>query len=327
MGARPLRVDAGAEAGRWHQPAQAQAGGDRLARGAQVGDALAVEAGQRGDRRHVVAELRVVVVLDEHRLGLAGRGQQRQPLGSRHRAPERVLVGRGDVRRRETTQVGPGRAGRQVDDPAPGGLDGGDGRAVAGVLHPHRPRCQRAQQVAQPVGGADRDPHVVGVDDEPPGAGQACRDLGAQLGQAPRVVVPGWRGGGRDVAPGAAPQRPVARVDPRRAGVEAHGLPACRRGGARSARGWGARTAATRGHEGAGAVPTLEPPLGHQLRPGLLDDAAGHAELGGQRAAARQPLAGAQPAIGDAVADGVGQLDAQRARGGAVEVQGERGHR
>jgi hypothetical protein len=49
------------------EPAQAQPGGERLAGGAGVGDAVGRESLHRPDRRPVVAVLGVVVVLDDER--------------------------------------------------------------------------------------------------------------------------------------------------------------------------------------------------------------------------------------------------------------------
>ena len=99
---------------RCDQPAESHARRDGLAGGAEVGDHLAVEGGERGHRGDVVAELRVVVVLDDDRPGTARGVQQREPVGAGHHRPERVLVCRRDVRRRAPGEVGDRPRGREV---------------------------------------------------------------------------------------------------------------------------------------------------------------------------------------------------------------------
>ena len=59
-----------------HQPAQPHARGQRLGRAAGVGDLAGRRGLQRGHRRPVVAVLRVVVVLDDQRVGRGGPVQQ-----------------------------------------------------------------------------------------------------------------------------------------------------------------------------------------------------------------------------------------------------------
>jgi hypothetical protein len=120
---------------RRHEPAEAQARGHRLRRGAEVGDAGAVERRERGDGCDVVAELGVVVVLDDHGVLCRRRREQRHPVGRRHHVAERVLVGGGHVGRDHVRRHDRDTAGGDVDDRASRGADGGDRRPVAGVLH------------------------------------------------------------------------------------------------------------------------------------------------------------------------------------------------
>ena len=82
---------AGEGAGQDH-PAQAQRGRERLARGAEVGDAPRAEALQRAQRLAVVAVLAVVVVLD-HEGVVRGRPSRAAPRGARGRGRRRWGTG------------------------------------------------------------------------------------------------------------------------------------------------------------------------------------------------------------------------------------------
>ncbi len=260
-------------------------GATRLAGRPEVGDDVAAQRGEGGHRRHVVAELRVVVVLDHQGARSPRRPEQGEPVGPGHHRPERMLVGGGDVRRGAAVEVGHGLRRREVADRSTAGPDRLGGRAVARVLVPDGARRKSGEDLGEPADGARRHQDLVGVAGEAPGAGEVTRQLYAKVPQAGRVVVaPGW-GGGRDVAPGTSPGRAVARVDPRRAGVEPHqpGL-----GGGAGPRG-GPSRGGTGGDVGPGAAPALHPALGAELVVGLLGHAARDAELGGQRARARQP--------------------------------------
>ena len=205
---------------RRHHPADPQAGPDRLGGGAEVGDAGPVEGGESGDRRDVVPELGVVVVLHDERVVLARRGEERQPVGGRHDVAERVLVRRRDVggrqpadRDRRGRRAGRRPRGRRRGPPRPppgsrgrprrsGRLAGGG--AAAGA----RRSCPRQQ-------------HLVGVDGQPAGPGQPLGDRDPELGDAARVGIARRRRRGRHLAPRAPPAGGVPRVDPGRAEVEA----------------------------------------------------------------------------------------------------------
>src|ERR1039458_1095515 len=70
------------------QPARAERWGERLAGGAEVDDQVRVEAEQGGQGGDVVAELTVVVVLDDERPGGPGPGGQRLAARDRQAAAQ-----------------------------------------------------------------------------------------------------------------------------------------------------------------------------------------------------------------------------------------------
>ena len=107
-------------AGRDH-PAEAQAGGERLARRPGIHDVIGRETVQRTDGRVVVPVLGVVVVLDDQAVGVPRPVEQLGTALRRHHAPRRELVGR---RRRARP---PRRGAQRGDiDPVPGDRDTDD---------------------------------------------------------------------------------------------------------------------------------------------------------------------------------------------------------
>jgi hypothetical protein len=154
----PRPIDAGAgprerlgHLRRHHHVAHAQAGEHGLAEGAQVDHAaVGVQALQRRDRRAVVAELAVVVVLQHPQAARPRRLQQLQAPRQRHHHAGRVLM-----RRTRDQQPRPARqlAGRQVQALVieHGGMRAHAGRRqhrrkgpVAGTFHQRgvAPLCQ-----------------------------------------------------------------------------------------------------------------------------------------------------------------------------------------
>ena len=77
------------------------------------------------------------------------------------------------------------------------------------------------------------------------------------------------------------------------------------------------------GDAGAAAAARVEVALGGELRIGLDDDAAGDPELRGQRAGGGQARARGQAAAADGFAQRVLGAGAQRAAGGAGEIEME----
>ena len=254
--------------GRSDQPAQPHARGHGLAGGAEVRDDVAVERGQGRHRRHVVAELGVVVVLDHDRGRATGGGEEREPVCARHHRPERVLVGGRDVRRGAPAEVGHRLGGRYVADLPAAGPDRLGGGPVAGVLVRDRAGREGREHLVQAADRPGRHQDLVGLAGQAASAGEMAGELDAELRQPGRVVVrrrEAWRprrharrgarrrgGGGRSTAcrcrgaadrirPGAAatggavgavPRRP-RRTSPSRAGSRASPR---RRAGRRPAR-------------------------------------------------------------------------------------------
>ena len=193
LGRHQVRV----QPGRRDQPAQPHARGQRLGRGAGVGDVTGCGGLQRGHRGSVVAVLGVVVVLDDHRVGRDGPVQQlAAALRGQHHPGRELMRGR--------QQRGPQAAVRQVaglqsvlvDRDRRGGqapvdelvtrseragvLDGDPGVAV-GV----QPLGQQGQGLGHPADDDD----VVGRGPQAPGPGQPPRELPAQRRAAARVAV------------------------------------------------------------------------------------------------------------------------------------------
>jgi hypothetical protein len=120
------------------QPARAEGGGEGLRCGAEVDDDVRVHAVQGRQRADVVAELAVVVVLDDDRAGRPG--PRDQCLSAAHRKPpaERVLMGGRGVEQREIVGEFLGNDAVRVDpaghDPRPGPAQHLAARGVARFL-------------------------------------------------------------------------------------------------------------------------------------------------------------------------------------------------
>ena len=127
VGDRTSRQDRPVQVGGGDEPAEPHARGHGLAGGAEVGDPVPVEGGERRHGRDVVAELRVVVVLDHHGAGAGGRVDQGEPGRTGHDRAERVLVGgrdvggdrAGEVGRRARWPEGRGSPARRPGSPRP----------------------------------------------------------------------------------------------------------------------------------------------------------------------------------------------------------------
>ncbi len=226
------------------------------------------------------------------------------------------------------------RAGHDAAAPGREDVPGG---AVARLLHPRavpRPQDGSRDQV-DAVAGAPGDQHVLRAHGHPSRPAQV---VGQQFAQA-RVPVGVDDVGGRPVrraAPGTPPGRPVVVEHPRPPGTQVYRPPArnARRRLALGVR-WkrlcagvpgapgGGREAGEVGHIGAGAVPSLQPPLGVQLLEGLGDDGAADAQQPGEPPAGRQALAGLQRARPHAVPQLVAELHGQWDRRFPVEGEGK----
>jgi len=328
------------QAGRGEHPAEPDRRRQRLAGGADQEDAVRREALEDADRFLVVAELRVVVVLDDEPVDPPGPVRQRMPpLGGQHH-PGRRLVGGGHHHR-------PGVAGRQRVDHQAVFIDRrvhdaqahrgrraqrliGLGAAVARIFEGNRGdpglARQRPQDQVEPLRetGADDHPVRVGIGraDPPQVPGQNV----AQLAAAARIAVAqigrgdgaaGLPDGPHPVGPGEAGQVGHARVEVR--DQPRPGRPGRRRRRGRRRR-LGRPSADLRDPRGR-ARPAGQVSLGQQLPEALLHDATGQAELARERPRRRQPFAAAQPAAPDRVPQARLQLRAQRLGGRPVEPQ------
>ena len=180
-----------------HQPGQPHRGRQRLARRAAVDDVVGGQRLHRAERSPVVAELAVVVVLDQN--SAAGAGPLHELGAVLERDAQRELVGRGeqdgvDVLAR---QLRARRADRQADQAQ---ARVGQDRPVhpqAVGLHAHAPgaepvQCGGQRAEALPEARAHDDPFRC--DAHAPRAGEVAGERCAQLGQALRVGVAVGRG-------------------------------------------------------------------------------------------------------------------------------------
>ena len=208
------RVD---QRGRADEPAEPQAGRERLADRADHHHAIGREPLQRADRLAVVAELGVVVVLDEDAVALARPGDRVAAAGRGEDDAGRGLVRRGEDGR---AHVGAGVAQPRAvrvhghgDGAQPGPL--GDRRPVlvARVLEPELrvpgPR-ERLEDEVQALREAAADDHLRRLDGRAAHAAQVGGDDGAQLRPAGRVAVAGRRQ--RRAAPTSASAHIQSRI-------------------------------------------------------------------------------------------------------------------
>ena len=213
-GDHPGKITAG------DQPAHSHGRRERLGRGSEMDDDIRLQAEQRRQRRYVVAEFAVVVVLDDKRARCPGPGDQRLPARDGQAPAERVLVGGRGV---DHAQVIRQLAGHQAMLVGPAGHDpravrGEDrpGRRVAGLLDsdpvpgPQQRGGQQAQAAGHPPGHQDL-AWITGHGTAPP---QVRGQGDAEFRQAPRVG-PGRRRDGARLPPGPAPGRGVDAAGPR----------------------------------------------------------------------------------------------------------------
>ena len=305
-----------------HHPAQPQRRGERLGDRARVYDTVGCQALHRPERRPVVAELGVVVVLDHHRARLGRPLEQRRPPPRRHRHPGGRLVrrrhqhrcqgrlGRGGGRERpELLHAGTVPVNRQRHEPRP---VGGEDRAVHGqsrVLDRHRAPGQRRGDQPEGLGRPRADHDRLRVGRHAPHATQMPGQRAAQRGRTTRVRVAELPVGSLTQA---LPQRPQPcpagkarqvgvtgeEVEPRRPPpLLGRGTLRCRR----RAR-----------HEGARTRTRAQVPLGQQLRVGVDHEPPGHAQVGGQSPRGGQPAVRRQASAPNRVAKTVLELRPQR---------------
>ena len=312
------------EVRRGDEPAEAQARGQHLARGSRIDHVVPVETLDGADRLAVVAELGVVVVLDDQRAAADGPVDEGGATLGREDGAGRVLVGGGDddavdVETVEQVHPHPALVDRHADRVQARSCQR---RAVLGVRRvldgdparaggTHRARGQR-----EPLGEPRADHDVGRIRAGATRTVEVCGERDAQLRDAVAVEVgEPLAGGVREHATEAAqPGGPRELGDVRAAGaeVELDGRGLEDRAvdlGDRCVAG-DARRAARRAGEVA---------LGGQLRVGLDDDAARHAQLGGERAGRGEGGRGRQAAVADRLAERLLQLVVERVRVVAIQ--------
>jgi hypothetical protein len=234
------------------------------------------------DRAAVVAELGVVVVLQDQAVDPAGPVEQGAAALRREHHPGRELVGRAhddrahpgipvEVADPQPVAVDPGRR-----DPQPGGHGGRAQPVPAGVFDRDGADAGRSQGLADPAGRvrhAVAHRQVGGVGLGAPYPRQVPGQEVAEPGMAGGVRVPelGVGQGGGDRAKGRDPasQREGAQVGQAGSQVDLR-YPARRGLGWRVAGGHSAEGS----HAGAGADPGVEVALGGELGVGLGDNPA-----------------------------------------------------
>ncbi|RPK52228.1 hypothetical protein EES40_02935 [Streptomyces sp. ADI93-02] len=313
-----------------HHPGQPQPGRQGLAGRPQVDDPLRVEALERAHRLTVVAELAVVVVLqDQTARGPRPVDRRGPPVGVQRDAGGE-LVGGGQQHRARTrcSRQRPGPRPERVDRDARGAqarvgqevpVDVQPVRLDGHPPHPVTPQHLPHQREPVDEPGADHDALRVRV--HPARPCQVVRQRAPQLDPAARIVVSEGRvGGGGEAAPGGPEPfgtgeggevgRPRHQVVE---GAPAH-LPATGAPGGRP------RRAGPLRDPGPRTLPCGEPALGHELGIGVGDGVTGDPEVRGERPGGGQAGAGRQPPGAHRLPQRVHQPAAQ-ARADRFDVQ------
>ena len=348
-----------------HEIAEPQPRQQHLAEGAREDHAaVRIEPLQRRKRAALVTKLAVVVVLEDEALARRGPCEEREAPGQAQRHAERQLAcGRHE---REPRVRAARDAGGDVDAFAIDGhrhqprarRDEGAGRAeIAGILHPHRVARieQRPCREIHALLRAGSDNHLAAAAAHAARCGQVRGDRRAQLGQAARIAVGERRG--RRGPPAArrepSPERHRKNVECRDAGAKGARRPARNRretrrrgrdepGAARSRRRLparlhcGNRLGPRSGADGAlwkrrrharrTAREAVDVTLRAQQVVGQHRRLARDRQLLRQLARRRQPLAGAETAGEDGVAEVFVDLPVQRRPEPPVEAREERRH-
>ena len=325
LGLDQLRV----QPGRRDQPAQAHARGQRLGRAAGVGDLAGSRGLQGGHRRPVVAVLRVVVVLDDQRIGRGGPVEQLTAPPRGERDPGRELVSGREQHRlqagaRQVVHHQPllvhryryraqAPVGELVAGPARTRVLDGDPALRPCLQRPGQPLGQQGEGLGHP--GDDDD--VVGLRAQAAGAREPARQLLAQPLAAPRIPVAevGDAGLFQHRPFGAQPGGPGEPGEVGYAGGEVNlgpRPPALRKqrglGPLRSVRGPGRERRPAGHRHDPGPCPRARADQAFIGEPlvGLDDNAARDPEVIGERPGGGHERAGLQPPVDDRRPDGVG---------------------
>ena len=208
----PGRGQPRGQPGRGGQPADPQRRGEDLRRRSQVHHDLGVQAEQGRQRRDVVAELAVVVVLHDERAGVPGPGGQRPPARHRQPAAQRILVRRRGIDQPQPVRqrVHPEATGvhRARHDPQPVRGEDGPGGGIPGFLDAHPvPRPQQRGEQAEAPGNSPGHHELAGGAVHAPAAPQVPGEGGAQIRAALRIrQVTGRPRCPRSARPGATPR-------------------------------------------------------------------------------------------------------------------------
>ncbi len=306
---------------RQRQPSGADRGGEALGHRARVDDHIRAERLQGAHRITVVAELAVVIVLDDHRAGAAGPVDDLHAAGRRQRHTGREVVARREQDRRRAAAL------ELVDDHALAVHRDGDHAGAApfdGSPVERQPVALHGEHVADDGArqefqgrlhrGAQDDPVCGGADParaaEVSGKGEAEFRTPLRMRRREGVV----RAVGED-APGRpdpvrAREHPRARLSEREVVLDAE----CRcGGGGLDGRGVpaGVRVGGALGDPGGRPLAGGQPALRHQLLVDRRHRAPGHSQVGGQRAVRRQRGARRQPAVADRRPQRLGECSAQ----------------
>ena len=288
---------------RWwrHHPADAEGRGEDLAGRAEVHHHVRGQRGQQRQRCHVVAQLAVVVVLDHQPALLARPLHQRDPAARGHAAAQRVLVGGRAVHGtyRSAGSRPPAGRRRRRSPVRPAGPRPAARRPPAGSPVPPPPPRRRG---AAPPGPAPRPPRWCRPwpartslsPTRSPRCRSRCSATAARYSGRPARfgrTIGGTCDAARHARRHAACSMPLR---PRRARGEVDGgvQPGVAAGRFRGRR----QRAGRRGRDvGARPVPARDPALGVQLLVGGGGHRPADAQLTGERAGRRQPVAAAEP--------------------------------
>ena len=289
---------------REHKPTQPQARRECLARGPGIDDLFWGQALQRPEWMAVVAELAVVVVLDDQAAGVERPLDNLCSPSRRERHSERELVRRGQehgVSGSELAHPGAALVDRERRQRQPI-LRGGLARALLdelldregrGAARPEHPAEQ-----PEPLREATADDDVLRAGANAASPAQVVGERAAQLRQPARIRV-------TERVVGRHAERPARRREPRRPGKsrEVGGAGAQVVAGLREddrlGRGSRVRWRGPPRHPGARTPHGGEPALGDQLTVGIGHGVPGDAEISGQCAGGRQPRSGSQTAAGN----------------------------
>ena len=285
------------ERGRQHEPCDVQTRRERLARSASVDDTTRVETLHRTNRLAVVAELTVVVVLDDPTIAPSRPLDERDSPCRRHRHSEGILVRGRHERRTRSSAVEDVDSQSVVIDRNPRDRKAGTCAELGmegerGVFDRDRVEtggAQRLREHAQCLGEATEDDDVLRIGANRAGTAEIRRKSDAELAQATWVAVAeevvgrGAEHAADRCRPLASRERPAVGLARPEVGVVAPSLD-------RRARRCGFRSETRcRGHVGAGPADGDEQSLRGELLVGAHHGRSGTTQLGCERSRRRQP--------------------------------------